>query len=86
MGCVWNSRSALGSWLPLCLLPPACGIWVASRDKACVRGVGRTWVGFVPCSSVGDPSIRELSFMGTSLLVSCASVCVWLSGGGLSWL
>eukprot|EP00983_Pelagomonas_calceolata_P049056 1141327-Pelagomonas_calceolata.AAC.1 len=54
MGCVWYSRSALGSSLPLCLLPLARGIWVGSRDKACVRVVGRTWVGFVPCASVGE--------------------------------
>eukprot|EP00983_Pelagomonas_calceolata_P082278 1155877-Pelagomonas_calceolata.AAC.1 len=85
MGCVWYSKSVFEAWLPLDLLPPACGVWVGSRDRVCVEGVERAWVGAVPCASVVVPSIRELCLLRERLpWVSCASVCVWLSGGGVA--
>eukprot|EP00983_Pelagomonas_calceolata_P088350 1157184-Pelagomonas_calceolata.AAC.2 len=46
-GCVWNSRN-WGSWIPLGLLSPVCELWVGSRDRACVKGVERAWVGVLP--------------------------------------
>eukprot|EP00983_Pelagomonas_calceolata_P039440 1137186-Pelagomonas_calceolata.AAC.5 len=78
MGCVWYSRSTLESWFSLRLLPSACEIWVGSRGKACVRSVGRTWVGVVPCASVGGPSMRELCTFYVSPLMRIVCFCMCL--------
>eukprot|EP00983_Pelagomonas_calceolata_P064936 1148371-Pelagomonas_calceolata.AAC.2 len=63
---VW---SVLESWLPRSLISPVCKLWVGSRERACVRGVERAWVGVVPCARVGGPSLREARAPSSGLLV-----------------
>eukprot|EP00983_Pelagomonas_calceolata_P006977 227002-Pelagomonas_calceolata.AAC.1 len=73
MGCVWYP-GILGSWLPLGLLSPVFELWVGSRDRACVRDVGRTWVGFVPCE-MGCPGCGREGFLTQCLEFQRGSCC-----------